>query len=390
MSRFAPAALALCGLAIGAAADAAEWSADARVRGTTEFDDNVRLSPDDRDSDVAATATPELNINRRGELLDVTINTRLDFTRFLRESNFDTNDQRVLLDSEYRTMNGSWGLVGEVNRDSTRTSEIRDTGRFEDIARKELYRVAPSRSHILSPNDVVEIGGAASAVRYNTSLLTDYNSYAVSGLWAHQLNRVDLIQTNVFGNYFETQTANETESRLVGGTVQWQHSMSERLSTSIGGGPRYVETESPRLVNGAIQRTTESSIGYLVNGGITYEIDQRTRFDGTVSRTIEPSGGGEPLERTSAEINLRWQFDQEFWFGLNSLFQFSEEPTDGTSLDRTYFGIAPSVSWNITRDWALTTTYRFRTQKQENESAAYGNSFFVSLSYQFDQWTFGH
>jgi len=369
---------------------AEEWSVDGRVRGTTEYDDNIRLSPTDAQDDIAFTVSPEVDLQRRGSRLDLTLNTRLDFSRFVKDSDLNTNDQRFLLDTDYRTMHGSWGLEAEINRDSTRTSEVADTGRFIDIARKELYRVAPSRSHMLSPRDVIELGGDATIVRYDTSTLTDYNSYSVSGSWAHDLTAVDQIQTNVFGSLFETQVDNETESRLVGGVVTWRHNASEQLQTTIGAGPRYLETEAPRLVGGTVQRRTESSVGYLFNGGIRYQIDPETLFDGTVGHSVEPSGAGEPLERTSAEVNLRWQFDQAFWFGMNGALQFSEESTGSATVDRTYLGLSPSINWNVTRDWLLSTRYRFRAQKRENESTAYGNAVFVSLSYQFEQWTLGH
>ncbi len=56
--------------------------------------------------------------------------------------------------------------------------------------------------------------------------------------------------------------------------------------------------------------------------------------------------------------------------------------------DRNYISIEPGVSWEFERDWFLSGSYRFRTQELGNESRAYSNAVFVTVSHRFPKWSF--
>ncbi len=80
---------------------------------------------------IAGARTPNLNI-----LLD----TRFNFTVFVNEDQLNSNDQFITLGSDYQYGRSRWGVQGDFVNDTTRTSDIDNTGLFilDNMRRTDL------------------------------------------------------------------------------------------------------------------------------------------------------------------------------------------------------------------------------------------------------------
>ena len=136
--------LALIALLVAtAAANAAEYTAGYRVSMDGEHDDNVRLVEQNAQSISGASIAPGLKLGYRTADVTATLDTKLNFAAY-DESAYDSNDQRLQFDVTKTTPRNEFGLQAGMNRDSTRTSELEDTGRVSDEAtRHEDYWFSP-------------------------------------------------------------------------------------------------------------------------------------------------------------------------------------------------------------------------------------------------------
>ena len=131
----------------------AEWSVTTTIDQEFLFDDNPRLRTENYDPIFGSTTSPESRYRYRSPTLDISLYGRFDFARF-NDKAFNSEDLNIRLDSEYTQERSIWGIDGLFARDSTRYTETADTGNFEDIATRLLFKLQPSYGYQLSEIDV--------------------------------------------------------------------------------------------------------------------------------------------------------------------------------------------------------------------------------------------
>lgn len=371
---------------------AAEWFIEGRVDLTGNYDDNIRLNPNDQEDVWGAIVTPEIDFHGRGTNWDVNFTTQLDIARYTEDESLNSNDVLFFLDSFYETQLGQWSLDGEASRVSTLYTEATDSGNFNTNADRDLVSLTPSWSYYLSQRDFVAADFNWTQATYDTDQLDDYRQFFISGTWGRQLTPLDLGYVSILANRFESESIVDLESHLVGLLFGWDRNFSERLDTSLSLGPRYYWTESPVLTPTGIGVQNESSLGFLASGDLEYDLLETTQVSVGLSHGIEPTSSGTPLNRTTFEADISHRFLPLWTVGLGAYFRWDTSPTDDNGIDRdqNFFSIEPRFTWRVAADLELSTRYRFRTLQSRDDSRAYGNAVFFTLTYRTSKWDFAN
>lgn len=368
---------------------AADWLIEGRGEIATEYDDNVFLDPDDEISAFGATVSPEIDIGGRGQVWDIFLTTRLDLARFTEEESLDSEDVTTTLNGNYRTELSELSFTGSFERLNTRTSEITDSGIVNAQATRTEYELSPSWTYRLTPRDRVIVSGGWNQAFFDTRDLDDFTAYSAGGGWIHELTQRDSLTLRGFYSHIENDDVDGNEADIVGGLLGWNRRVSERLETRIAVGPRYADVEIDTPVGNFVSSDSGSSLGILVDGMISYDVDERTNFSGRVSRFVEPSGIGAAVERDRVDLMVRHDLQPLIRISILGRYVESRDPNDdGAVRDRDYFGVRPTVRWEFERDWFISGSYRFRSQRFEGEDRAYSNAVFVTLSHRFQPWHF--
>jgi hypothetical protein len=90
-------------------------------------------------------------------------------------------------------------------------------------------------------------------------------------------------------------------------------------------------------------------------------------------------------------VNARHQFLPRLAASLRAFLQLDSSPTNelGNNRDRNYVSVEPRVIYELTPNWDLSGSYRFRTQDTDSADRAYSNAFFVTVTYKAMPWTLG-
>lgn len=357
---------------------AAEWSINGGIRQVFQYDDNVRLRTTDPDWDWGGTLSSRIGLHRRSQTLDVKLDGRLDFTRFAHDENLNSDDQFAILESRYDTELGAWHLDARVSRESTRTSEVTDTGAFQIDATRLAYSINPFWSYNVSPRDNFKANFNYTEVRYDTGTLTEYRYYKATARWDRRVTEVDDIDLLLSGSRYETLERDGRQQHALGAEVGYRHSFSEQLKVRGAGGVSFVSQESP----------SDESFGGLGSLRLEYRPAELTEITVEGRTAVQPSGSGFLEQRDSFDLEVAHRLAVDTFLNLTAFYQRNDEIlSDDSGGDRHYFSVMPAVVWRFARNWDLSASYRHREQKAGDGAPwAKSNAVFLTLAYRTPNW----
>ena len=384
---------------------AAEWYASSRLEQQFEIDDNVGLNTrsDQQVSAWGSTSSVVANLGGRTPNLSVRLDSVLDFTVFPNENSLNSDDQYVALGGDYRTERSLFGLDGEFIRDTTRTSDVDDTGVFIlDNDRRELYRIGPSWSYLASPLDTVNVSADYTNVHYPSSrtALRDYEQISGTVGWTHALTPRTQFLTSLSTSYYDSNASGSLESTVFQALVGGSHDFSERTRITALVGPQIVSQDirgKPSCtvnVNPCPQGFTErftdknTDVGYAADAGISFQASERTSFEGQYTRTAEPSTStGVLLERNNFRAYYRYEALERVAIDAAARYIMQDTlATGGETETRHFVSVEPGVRWRITEDLNLRCFYRFRWQKFDGDGGSgSSNAAFARITYELPE-----
>jgi predicted porin len=313
-------------------------------------------------------------------VLDVNLFAKLDFA-FFNQSELNTDDQLLRLASTYSTERSIWALDAELDRDSTRTSELTDTGNFDDISRRFRYSILPSWTAIITPRNRLRLNAGYTDVSYDTSTLSDYTYVTGGATWLHEYTEKTELNLRLTGGHYEANDTN-SESDVIAFLVGATHSFSPKLKISGSIGPSYLSTESPTQ--------SEDSVGLQFAGSAEYLLNERTSFLGSIERAISPSGGGAPIERDTIKFSGKHQFHPRWSLLFTATYIHNDESTSSGQDGRDYVSIEPTARYQLSQNFDLSASYRYRRQEIGDGLEAHSNAAFITLTYRAMPWVFGN
>jgi hypothetical protein len=372
-------------------ADAAEWYAHSNVSQQVSYDDNFDLATrsDEADSEWWSDSTASLNVGGRAPNLEVQFNSVFDYAYFPENSSLNSADQAFNLNTTYQLERATVGLGADFIRDTTRTSDVDDTGLFiRANKRRELYRLGPTWTYQLSPLESLNAYGDYSSVSYQTKDLDGYSQITGGFGWTRQLTARTQIQTRLSGFHFHTGAHGGRETNFAGLEIGGTHLFSERWQASFFAGPRYVWMDGTVRYGpqGARQRVSDKddSAGYVLSANVRYQAGERTALVADASRDVTPGTTNGIIQQTTAfGLFFNHQLLEKVALDLSGRYSIQENVGGSDSLRRDYATVSPGVRWQLTQGLSLRCSYRFSWQRYEQSGeTANSNAVFATLTYQ--------
>jgi len=384
---------AIIALAFSSApSQADQWFLQARGSVSGAYDDNMRLTDKNEKEALGVIVRPELDVHGRGQNWDLNLTNFAAFERY-DDSDFDSDNFGINLDSVYRTQLQEFGLDGLVSRETTLATEQFDTGDLADKGIKYTYVAAPYWKYQFTERQSIRLGANVTIADYTkTNRFDDYQTYGGGIRWGYQLTEQDEVTTSFIYSHNNSDDDENSKSDFYGVGLGWRREVSDRLDWFFEAGPRYFDSEQDRI-NGANQKETDhdSSFGYFLNSELRYKVSELTDVSFKAERAVLGSGGGGATQRNRLRLNANYRFQPRWRASLTSGFTLNQDPNDDNDQrDRNFFTISPRIAYDLTPDWSIWSSYRFRTDNEKGSDRAYSNGVFVGVTYSAPQWTFAN
>ncbi len=344
-------------------ARALEWEAGPSVVVRGEFNDNIRLTTAEHDAVWLYTAIPRLKINALDENGELKGDFRFEPLRYAGGGDLDSNNFFADLDGVLKSEFDEWGLGVSYSRDSTIQSELLDTGITNVSKTRKQKSVAPTWRRALSEFMSVELGYYYADVDYEDGVevgLFDYDINIFSVNASRFLGEFDYLSLSLYYTAFDAPYV---------GSEYWDRGLKLGFSHVYSDYYRFDATGGVRRTkfNNVISEN-ESSSGFIGEVSVTRRFELSS-IRAALERRIDPSGSGLLQQRDSLVLRLTRRFTSMMNGALTlGIYRNKSLERDFTRLDRTYYFVAPGLSWRLAEDWSARVFYRFQYSKYDDAS----------------------
>lgn len=371
-------------------AEAAEWYLNSRARQDFSYDDNIglRSANDEKISAFGETSSIGATIGGRSPSVDIGLDSVFNFTRFPSESSLNSNDQYFTLSSAFTGERLTAELDAQYIRDTTRTSDIEDTGLFIlQNRRREVRRLAPKLAYQLTPMDEVSAEGDISDTYYPSGDIRNFEQWGGTGTWTRSTSERTQLLASLSGFKVNSNDSGSQNTTYYAAQVGFGHVLTEKLRVRLVAGPTLARVNFIFASGGVRFTNTDTSLGYGFDGTVDYQQDERLSLQGRVYRTVRPSSTtGVVLEETGFRASGRYALMQHVSLDLAALYVLRESvgQTD-TSGRRDFVSVEPGLLWRLAENWDLRFAYRYRWQRfddADEDPDASSNAVLGSLTYR--------
>jgi hypothetical protein len=365
-------------------ATAVEWALTGSLEQQLVYNDNISLNPVLPDSVVGYLLTPELQVSRKTEVLDITLNGQADIRRY-DDSRWNCDNYNFGMGNAYRTGRSVFGLRGAYAVSCAYSQQITDTGVLLPNNESENYQIVPSWVWQWTPRDQLILDASYSSTRYTgpgaISSSTDNRSLSFNGSDAYSVNlganhdwsRLLKLNAKLFFSNIRYTGSNASTQNLFGFQVGADYVIDHSWSIRASGGPRWVNEAGDSSNSVSSGQNNSLTLGSVANISLNYD-GQFTRFSGGYSNTFYPSALGQTLQTHSIFLNYAYELTQFVVLDISGNFSQSEpiggETTDSRTaqFDRTYFTVAAGIAWNVAKNWQLKGSYIYTRQDYQQNT----------------------
>lgn len=380
---------AIAVLSVATGAKAAEWYLNGRAAQEFSYDDNIglRSAEDQKVSAFGETSSIGFRAGGRSPTVDVGVDALFDFTRFPDESSLNSNDQFLSLDATHTGERLTAQLAGQYVRDTTRTSDIEDSGLFIlQNRRREVRRLTPSVSYQLTPVDEVSFNGELSDTYYPSGNVRNFQQWGGSGDWARSVSERTQLLASLSGFQVNSNDAGSQDTTYYSASFGVGYVFSPTLRARLLAGPTLARVNFVFDDGGLRASNTGTTVGYGFDGTVDYRYQERLSFQGRVYRTVQPSSTtGVVSEETGVRLSARYGLLEHVSADLAALYILRESVGQSTSGRRDFVSVQPALRWQFAEEWDLRVSYRFRWQKFEDtveDPDASSNAVLASITYR--------
>jgi hypothetical protein len=368
--------------AVPRSAQAQDWRFEPIVRGGAEYDDNGTLAAR-TDEEVELTGyliDLWANINYTSPKATFFLQPRAVLRNYPDESEFDTNDYRLVSRFSRQGQSNTIGFRGRFDRQSIRTAE-RSNVDFEIEDPDEISEDSTGR---------VFLSGTRNRLRF-----TPY--------WDFQWSDVSSVRTELdyfdvgYDNVFAGLLVDYTDARL---NLNYRRKFSRVNSALVTATARRYDADNAR---GTIT-------GYGLMAGFDYSLSQKTRVKAmfgfedaeqsgsqidpepiatiTLSRNLQTirmfaqyrrsisgGGGGGVSLRDSFNLNFVRDLSERIDAGLGVRAYRASGADDTTSIDdRNYVQLQSTFLWYLSRSFAIEMDYRYTVNDRSETFGGRSNS----------------
>ena len=379
------AALALSPLWLSPVPAAADWRIEGLFLQELFYDDNVTLVDDDEIDSFGLRAQPGLRLSKEAPNSLLAIEAELTHTRFFSESDLDSTDQRGAVAYNRQSTRMNFGLNAEFVRNTTRESELDDTGRIDRSVRRTSFAGGPSFTYLTGPLSRIETSASANRVTFGSDEFNDFTNFAGQLAYIQSITPRDEAGLVFAASHFDSEDVENTEAENYSLSARWTRSPNERFESTFDVGLRLTNSRFDEPDG----RQNETNIGFNFRGELEWQFDQG-RLNASFLNAAEPSSDGSLRQRTRAQSVVSYRLTDRLSALFTATAERSEDIDAATDEDgeRLFFSVSPSLAYQLTEQWRLTGQYRFRGQELDNTDLALSNAVLVTLTYNSIPFSF--
>jgi predicted porin len=352
----------------------AQWTLKPILNPSVEYDDNISMSPSDKEGSFKFSIRPTLLGSYQTETSLISLSTGYTVERYSSDTRSTEDNPFFQLNSNKSFERSSLGLNYSFREAASRDTAAEDTGDFSSRTVITTHSISPSYSYSVSEIDSISINFGYSEREYSTDEFSDNETKSVSSSWQRQFSeRLNGYTSLSYSNYQSGDSDTGTKNDNYNVSVGANYELSERWSLRGNIGIRYLDTKTG---------TVSSS-----NSGSSFDLTAAHQSElGSISfsalRSISPSSTGDVNEQDRLSVNWTRRLNERLSLGISSRYIETTSATESSNNKRENFNISPNLTWNITPKASLKFDYRYRQQKRTNQATAEGNS--VNLSFTYD------
>ena len=373
----------------GSSASAQEWKLESNIAQEVLYSDNLLLSRDREIETVGFITTPGLHLERNSPTSQIAFDGQFQFAEYVDHSDFNSQDQLLNLQVDQAlTERAAFRLGADFIHDTTLRSEQDVTGRFLDDSIEFIsWSVAPGFAYRLTPVDEMVVrGNYREKTYFDTDEKTDFKFFGPAVDFSHQLNELETVTATIGATRFIPDEPGDDYTDTISTLFSYSYRSSERFSISGGLGVAYsMEHQDPG--------PDSDDVGFRLKFNMNYDLSDQTSLRASISHDNEPSGDGDQVVRNRVTLGVNHKLTPLTTARLNIDYadnvDIIGEEGDQTSDEGTsrYTSVRPSIAWDLTEDWSLEASYRFRYRLFDDDGGdAMSNSVFLTLQYDLPTW----
>jgi hypothetical protein len=378
-------------------ASAEAWVVTPRLMLKTGHEDNIRFSPVNEDSGFETVADLSASIRRVTEISEIKAELKANFIDYDKTKNLDKEENQFARFSASYNLNELSKIGTNVGFDRQITSTTQrfegddiedgepidtDTALTRQQIRRETLRVQPFWEASIGERTWMRVQYTYRDVSYGsgandpTVSLNDYTQKRLTTMFGYSSTETRTYTLALeAGNYDVDGSDQESDDYAV--RVGMRHNYSETAYVGGNIGASYVEFENNDVNN-------DTGMVFEVYAGKRTEL---TSYRVSIGRSLQPSGNSDMLESDTINLRAVHQLSPRLDVSLRaSYFSNSTIAAGKDSLkrsDRDYYRVEPSINWNMTPEWKIGFSYRYREEDRDNyQNTVDSNGVFLTLTYQ--------
>ncbi|VAW52089.1 hypothetical protein MNBD_GAMMA05-621 [hydrothermal vent metagenome] len=374
---------------------ASERLLEAGISARTEYNDNIFLTDNPRESVTGVTLTPSLSGIIKESNWESKLNAKLKISEYSNHS-IDGNDQLFDLSGQYFAERNIFSLNVNHNLDSNLNSTSTDFGIVGRRVDRTSQNITPQYTYLLTERLMFTLSYSYTNVDFddieNTGFVPFITEVGTTSM-QYELTQRDQVTLNF--QVVDYKSKNNLQMfNLFTSNIGIDHKFSETVSAdfSLGVSRRNstnLDTTSFDFFGQTITRTRVldfNNRGLVLDAGIT-QILESGNIKVRISRddTTNSFGGADQVDR------LRVVYDEEIsslWrYNVNIRFDNIESVSNTNAVDRDVIFFETRLSYSITSKWAANASYRYVARKFKSDlsegRAPYSNRIYIGLNYNF-------
>lgn len=262
-------------------------------------------------------------------------------------------------------------------------AELDRTGITSGDATELSVNFAGNAAYALDPRNRLSLGGTADLVRFTqgTTSLTPITTLGLTSAWIRDISPATRSNVTFGVRRFTAENSQNPTSytfNLSGGA---SHQVNGRLSVDATLG--LSATRTTRTLAG--RQDDSFDVGAIADLGLSWQPRADTSFSVAISHGLEPSALGELQTTTALDAGVGYVVNPRIRTALAVAIghQKSAGGFTANGTDHDFATVAPTISFALSRDWALQAGYILRLDRRNDLDAA-SNRVFLTLTRQFD------
>ncbi len=271
------------------------------------------------------------------------------------DSDFNSTDFHGNVGITKKTPRLEASIKGDIDYDTTRTSELTTFDQNITSARHLSYSLRPSISHSISKRSNIALSGRWKESKYDDSSLSDYRILSIVPSASYNITPLQQATVSFQTQRYQSLEDTNAYTDSLGPSIAWKASLTPTLSTELSAG--FLGSES----HGYSTSDGEREWNQMFSGKVLYSGKQHTSSL-SARRSRQPYANGTEAILTTFSAQEKYQVNPKLSLTLGGRYRFAEQSDLSLGdLDKMWEGKA-SLSYEMSKKIDVDLSYKYKKE----------------------------